>query len=37
VTYRGRRLYTFVSDTGGSITGNGVAGFKVARLAAHCG
>jgi predicted lipoprotein with Yx(FWY)xxD motif len=36
VTYRGRRLYTFVSDTRGSINGNGLEGFKVAKVAARC-
>jgi predicted lipoprotein with Yx(FWY)xxD motif len=32
VTYHGRRLYTFVDDTRGSIRGNGVSGFKVAKV-----
>ncbi|HYK32320.1 MAG TPA: hypothetical protein VEV63_10170 [Streptosporangiaceae bacterium] len=32
VTYRGHRLFTFVSDHGTSVTGNGVAGFKVAKV-----
>lgn len=32
VTYRGRRLYLFVSDHGRSVTGNNVQGFKVARF-----
>lgn len=32
VTYRGKRLYLFVGDSGGSVTGNHVSGFKVARL-----
>jgi hypothetical protein len=32
VTYRKMRLYTFVSDSGTSVTGNGVAGFKVAKV-----
>ena len=32
VTYRGKRLYTFVSDTGSSVTGNNVQGFKVAKI-----
>jgi predicted lipoprotein with Yx(FWY)xxD motif len=32
VTYRHRRLYTFVNDSGTSVTGNGVAGFLVAKL-----
>jgi len=32
ITYRGRRLYTFTSDMGTSVTGNGVAGFVVAKV-----
>ncbi len=32
VTYRDHRLYTFVNDSGHSVNGNGVAGFKVARF-----
>jgi len=32
ITYRGKRLYTFTSDTGTSVTGNGVAGFVVAKV-----
>jgi predicted lipoprotein with Yx(FWY)xxD motif len=36
VTYRGHRLYTFVNDTGISVTGNNVAGFKVAKVV-RCG
>jgi predicted lipoprotein with Yx(FWY)xxD motif len=32
VTYRHHRLYTFVSDRGTSVNGNGVAGFKVAKV-----
>ena len=32
VTYNGQRLYTFVGDTGHSVTGNGLAGFKVAKV-----
>jgi hypothetical protein len=32
VTYRKMRLYTFTSDSGTSVNGNGVAGFKVAKL-----
>jgi predicted lipoprotein with Yx(FWY)xxD motif len=32
VTYRHRRLYTFVSDSGTSVNGNGVAGFLVAKV-----
>jgi predicted lipoprotein with Yx(FWY)xxD motif len=36
VTYRGHRLYLFRRDSGHSVNGNGVAGFKVAKVAAHC-
>jgi predicted lipoprotein with Yx(FWY)xxD motif len=32
VTYRGRKLYTFTSDTGTSVSGNGVAGFVAAKV-----
>ncbi len=32
VTYHHRRLYTFVSDSGTSVNGNGVAGFLVAKV-----
>jgi predicted lipoprotein with Yx(FWY)xxD motif len=32
ITYRGRKLYTFTSDTGSSVTGNGVAGFVAAKV-----
>lgn len=32
VTYHGKRLYTFVDDSGHSVNGNGVAGFKVAKV-----
>ena len=32
VTYRHRRLYTFVNDSGTSVNGNGVAGFLVAKV-----
>jgi predicted lipoprotein with Yx(FWY)xxD motif len=32
VTYRKHRLYTFADDTGSSVTGNGVAGFAVAKV-----
>jgi len=34
VTYHGKRLYTFTSDMGHQVTGNGVAGFKVAKVVA---
>lgn len=30
-TYKGKPLYTFVGDTKGQVTGNGVADFSVAR------
>jgi predicted lipoprotein with Yx(FWY)xxD motif len=33
VTYKGKRLYTFISDHGTSVTGNGVGGFKAAKVA----
>ncbi len=36
VTYRGHRLYTFVDDSGTSVTGNNVQGFKVAKVASSC-
>jgi len=36
VTYRKHRLYTFASDMGTSVTGNGVAGFKVAKVLRSC-
>jgi predicted lipoprotein with Yx(FWY)xxD motif len=32
VTYRGKRLYLFAGDTGSSVTGNNVQGFKVAKV-----
>jgi predicted lipoprotein with Yx(FWY)xxD motif len=32
VTYRGNRLYKFVNDSGTSVRGNGVGGFKVAKF-----
>ncbi len=32
ITYRGHRLYTFTSDTGTSVTGNGLGGFVVAKV-----
>ena len=32
VTYDKHRLYTFVDDSGGSVNGNGVAGFAVAKV-----
>jgi len=36
VTYRKHRLYTFADDSGTSVTGNGVAGFKVAKVLRSC-
>ena len=32
VTYRGKRLYTFIGDTGSTVRGNGVVGFVVAKV-----
>lgn len=32
VTYHGKRLYTFTGDSGHSVNGNGLAGFKVAKV-----
>ncbi len=32
VTYRGKRLYRFAGDSGTSVNGNNVGGFKVAKL-----
>jgi predicted lipoprotein with Yx(FWY)xxD motif len=37
VTYRKKRLYLFSGDSGTSVNGNGVAGFKVAkRMSGRC-
>jgi predicted lipoprotein with Yx(FWY)xxD motif len=36
VTYHKMRLYEFVNDTGHSVTGNGVAGFHVAKVVTGC-
>jgi len=36
VTYHKQRLYTFTGDSGHSVNGNGVAGFKVAKVTAMC-
>jgi predicted lipoprotein with Yx(FWY)xxD motif len=33
-TYKGMPLYTFVADTGGQVTGNGVSNFQIATPAA---
>jgi predicted lipoprotein with Yx(FWY)xxD motif len=32
VTYRNQRLYLFSGDSGGSVNGNGLSGFKVAKV-----
>jgi hypothetical protein len=32
VTYLGKALYTFESDSGTSLNGNGVGGFKAAKV-----
>ncbi len=32
VTYRGKRLYLFAGDSGTSVNGNGIQGFKVAKV-----
>jgi predicted lipoprotein with Yx(FWY)xxD motif len=37
VTYNGKELYTFLSDSAGQVTGDGVAGFSVAKVAAASG
>jgi hypothetical protein len=36
VTYHKQRLYTFTGDSGHSVNGNGVAGFKVAKVTLKC-
>jgi predicted lipoprotein with Yx(FWY)xxD motif len=36
VTYHGKRLYTFVQDMGMAVTGDGLEGFRAARVV-HCG
>jgi predicted lipoprotein with Yx(FWY)xxD motif len=36
VTYNRHRLYTFVDDSGTSVTGNNVAGFVVAKIVKKC-
>ncbi|HEX3492633.1 MAG TPA: hypothetical protein VHU92_25035 [Streptosporangiaceae bacterium] len=36
VTYRKMRLYTFTGDSGTSVNGNGVAGFKAAKVTVRC-
>ena len=32
VTYNGKLLYTFISDSSGKVTGNGVANFQVVKV-----
>lgn len=32
VTYRGKRLFRFYTDSGSSVNGNGIGGFKVAKF-----
>lgn len=34
VTYRKKRLYLFIGDSGNSVNGNNVSGFKVAKFSA---
>jgi predicted lipoprotein with Yx(FWY)xxD motif len=36
VSYHNQPLYTFVSDSGTSVNGNGVAGFKAAKISKKC-
>jgi predicted lipoprotein with Yx(FWY)xxD motif len=36
VTYHGQRLFSFSGDSGSSVNGNGVAGFKVAKVTTAC-
>jgi hypothetical protein len=36
VTFNHRRLYTFVSASAFSVTGNNAEGFKVAKVTARC-
>jgi hypothetical protein len=36
VTYRKMRLYTFTGDSGTSVNGNGLSGFKVAKVTVRC-
>jgi len=37
VTYNGKALYTFLSDSPGQVTGDGIAGFSVAKVSAASG
>jgi predicted lipoprotein with Yx(FWY)xxD motif len=36
VTYHGQRLFSFTGDSGSSVNGNGLSGFKVAKVTAAC-
>jgi predicted lipoprotein with Yx(FWY)xxD motif len=36
VTYHKQRLYTFTGDTGHSVNGNGLSGFKAAKVTKAC-
>jgi predicted lipoprotein with Yx(FWY)xxD motif len=36
VTYHSKRLYTFTGDSGTSVNGNGVGGFKAAKVTTAC-
>jgi predicted lipoprotein with Yx(FWY)xxD motif len=36
VTYHGQRLYTFIEDSGHSVTGNHLQGFVVAKVTTAC-
>ena len=36
VTYHGQRLFSFTGDSGMSVNGNGVSGFKVAKVTLAC-
>jgi predicted lipoprotein with Yx(FWY)xxD motif len=36
VTYNGKALYTFTGDSGSSVNGNGLAGFKAAKVTKNC-
>jgi hypothetical protein len=36
VTYHAQRLYTFTGDSGTSVNGNGVGGFKAAKVTKSC-
>ena len=36
VKYHGQKLYTFTSDSGSSLNGNGVAGFQAAKITKTC-